>query len=314
MKIGQLTFKNPYILAPLAGYTDIAFRHLCREQGASLCLSEMISCHGLAYMQKKTIAMLATTAAERPVGFQLFGNDPTVMADATAIMSQYPIDLIDINMGCPVRKVVKKGSGAALMKNFQLAEKIIHSVTQNTTIPVSVKFRSGWNNETIVAPEFGQMAQSAGASMITIHARTWAQGFGGYADWDIIGKAKEDVTIPVIGNGDILCYEDGQRMLDSTGCDGVMIGRGALGNPWVFQEKGRPDTYSERLPVIMRHIQLIESYLPVEKMLFRVKNHIGRYLTGLPGASILREKIISCPTLLHLKEILQSTNDTRIST
>ncbi len=305
MKIGQLRFNKPYILAPLAGYTDLAFRILCREQGASICISEMISCHGLAYGQKKTLAMLATRAEERPVGFQLFGNDPQVMADAAAIMSSYPIDFIDINMGCPVRKVVRKGSGAALMKDFDLAGDIIGAVSKNSTLPITVKFRSGWNNDSIVAAEFAQMAEAAGAAMVTVHARTWAQGFGGLANWEIIAAVKERVSIPVIGNGDILCYQDGERMLEQTGCDGVMIGRGALGNPWVFQENGRPETYQARLPVILRHLELVRAHLPAEKMLFRVKNHVGRYLAGLPGASKLREQITSCPSLESLEELLK---------
>lgn len=304
MKLGQLTFNNPYILAPLAGYTDLPFRRLCRELGASLCISEMISCHGLVYGQEKTFAMLDTVPEERPVGFQLFGSDPIIMADAAAIMSRYPIDLIDINMGCPVRKVIKKGSGAALMKNFELARDIIQAVSRNTTLPVTVKFRSGWNYESIMAADFGKMAEESGAAMLTIHARTWAQGFGGQADWKIIAEVKDSVSIPVIGNGDILSYEDGQRMIEQTGCDGVMVGRGALGNPWVFQKKGRPQTYRERLPAILRHLELISIHLPGEKMLFRIKNHISRYLTGLTGASSLREQITQCPTLELLKKLL----------
>ncbi len=305
MKLGRLNFNKPFILAPLAGYTDLAFRLLCREMGAAFCISEMISSHGLAYGQKKTLAMLATTEQERPVGFQLFGNDPQIMGDAAAIMAAYPIDLIDINMGCPVRKVIKKGSGAALMKDFELAAKIIHSVVKNSRVPVTVKFRSGWNSESIVAKDFGKMAEQAGAAMLTIHGRTWAQAFGGKADWDIIGEVKSHVSVPVIGNGDILCFQDGQRMLEQTGSDGIMIGRGALGNPWVFLEEGRPETYRARLPTLLRHLELINAHLPVEKMLFRVKNHLSRYLTGLPGASNLREQITGCNSAELLEKLLK---------
>ncbi len=297
MKIGQLTLDTPFILAPLAGYTDIAFRLLCREQGAALCFSEMISCHGLAYGQKKTLAMLQTVPEERPVAFQIFGHDPHVMGAAAAILDTRPVDIIDINMGCPVRKVTRKGSGAALMKNFTLAEEIIRSVRRNTSQPVTVKFRSGWNDESIVAADFAVMAQEAGAAAVTIHGRTWAQGFSGKADWSVITRVRQSVSVPVIGNGDILSHQDGLNMMGETGCDAVMVGRGALGNPWVFQKTGRPSTLAGRLPVLLRHLELAGKYLPEHRILFRIKNHAVRYLSGLPGASLLRKRITGAATL-----------------
>jgi nifR3 family TIM-barrel protein len=297
MNIGAITLKSAFTLAPLAGYTDIAFRLLCREQGAALCFSEMISCHGLVYGQKKTLEMLKTVPGERPVAFQIFGHDPHVMGAAAAILDTHPVDIIDINMGCPVRKVTRKGSGAALMKNFALAEEILRSVRRNTSLPVTVKFRSGWNSESLVAADFAVMAQDAGVSAVTVHGRTWAQGFGGRADRDVIARVRQSVSIPVIGNGDILSYQDGLSMMAETGCDAVMIGRGALGNPWVFQETGRPHTFAGRRPVLLRHLELVKKYLPERKILFRIKNHASRYLAGLPDAGRMRKQITDAATL-----------------
>lgn len=304
MQIGTLKTKNPFILAPLAGYTDLPFRLVCRELGADLCFSEMISCHGIVYRQEKTLEMLASLPEERPVAFQLFGSDHEVMGRAAAILDTYPFDIIDINMGCPVKKVIKKGSGAALMKDMNKAEAIIKSVVRSTSLPVTVKFRSGWTKDSIIADSFARMAEDAGASAVIIHGRTWSQGFSGVADWSIITKVKESVSIPVIGNGDIQSYQDGLRMMDETGCDGVMIGRGALGNPWVFQESGRPEILTGRMKVINRHIDLLEEHFPERPALFKVKNNVIRYLTGLPGASRLRKAISTCSSLDAIREQL----------
>ncbi|XCN71672.1 MAG: tRNA dihydrouridine synthase DusB [Candidatus Electrothrix aestuarii] len=308
MKIGPVHFENPFILAPLAGYTDLAFRLLCREMGAGLVVSEMISCHGLIYGQKKTLSMLQTVPEERPWAIQLFGNEPELMGQAAALISQRPVDIIDINMGCPVRKVIKKGSGAALMKeeNLQTAEGIIRAVVAHTHCPVTVKFRSGWTNEKIIATDFAQMAEAAGAAAVTLHARTWAQQFGGKADRQVITAVKKAVNIPVIGNGDILCYEDGLEMMQETGCDGVMIGRGALGNPWVFRPEGMPAPLSARLPVILRYLELAEKYLNIESLLFRIKNHTCRYLSGVHKAAEIRKRIIACYSLDEIREILHT--------
>ena len=309
MHIGPVILENPFILAPLAGYTDLAFRLLCREQGAALCFSEMISCHGLAYGQKKTLEMLKTVPEERPVAFQLFGNDPAIMGDAAAKLSAYPIDIIDINMGCPVRKVIKKGSGAALMKDQDRAANIVRSVCRSTTLPVTVKFRSGWTHDSITAVEFGQCMEEAGASALTVHGRTWSQGFSGRADLDVIGSVKENVSVPVIGNGDILTFQDGLHMMESTGCDAVMVGRGALGNPWVFSAGGRPETFTGRKQVLLRHLELAEEHLPAQRMLFRIKNHAARYLTGLHGASRVRKMIIDASSLAEIMDIISHVPD-----
>ena len=303
LQIGNLVLPNPFLLAPLAGYTDLAFRILCREMGASLCFSEMISCHGLVYGQKNTLVLLDTVSEERPVGIQLFGSDPVAMGKAAAIVSTYPVDLIDINMGCPVRKVIKKGAGSALMKSPELAEAIIQEVCANTSLPVTVKFRSGWTHDSITAVSFARMVENAGAAALTVHARTWSQGFGGLADWDIIQQVTQAVSIPVIGNGDVLSYEEGVQRMKQTECDGIMVGRGALGNPWVFSPQGRPATISGRLIQLKRHMELSDQYLPSQKMLFRIKNHAGRYCAELPGAARIRKKIYDCENMVELLDL-----------
>lgn len=304
MHIGSLNLVNPFILAPLAGYTDLAFRLLCRELGAALCFSEMVSSHGLVYGQKKTLELLTTIPEERPVAFQLFGSDPAVMGDAAAHPALRSCDILDINMGCPVRKVVRKGAGAALMKDFKLAGNIIRSVKRNTSLPVTVKFRSGWHQGDDIAVDFALMAQEAGVDAVTVHGRSWIQGFRGRADWEVITRIKQSASIPVIGNGDIHSFRDGRRMMAETGCDGVMIGRGSLGNPWVFRESGRPASLDDRLPVILRHIELAKLFIPPARVLIYLKNHITRYVSGLPGASGHRQRIAGSSTVDEIVSIL----------
>lgn len=307
MKIGPLALDSPFLLAPLAGYTDLPFRLICQEMGAGLTVSEMISCHGLIYGQQQTLAMLSTVPEEWPWAVQLFGGEPESMGRAAAIVcASCPADVIDINMGCPVRKVVKKGAGVALMKpeNRQCAEAIVRAVVSNADRPVTVKFRSGWHEGSIVAPDFARMCEAAGAAAVIIHARTWAQQFGGQADRRVIAAVKQAVSIPVIGNGDILSYEDGLAMMAETGCDAVMIGRGALGNPWVFRPEGRPDSLAGRLPLLLRYTGLVRRHLSPDSCFFRIKNHVSRCLSGLPGASALRQEVIACADLTELEELL----------
>lgn len=307
LTIGSLRLPSGLILAPLAGYTDLPFRLLCRESGAALCVSEMVSCHGLVYGQQNTHDLLRTVPSERPFAVQLFGSDPELMGRAAAIVSSLPIDLIDINMGCPVRKVVKKGCGAALMKDPLRAQAIIQAICSRTPYPVTVKFRSGWNEASMNAPEFAAMAEAAGAAAVTIHSRTWAQGFGGCADRRIIKAVKEAVTIPVIGNGDVHSYAEGLAMMRETGCDGVMVGRAALGNPWLFSPADRPSTLSARLPAIERYLQLAQQFLPLDKVLFKVKLQVTKFLSGLPGAAGMRQTITACHDLESLAVFLAQT-------
>nr|WP_321467860.1 tRNA dihydrouridine synthase DusB [uncultured Desulfobulbus sp.] len=304
LAIGTAELPSSLLLAPLAGYTDLPFRLLCKENGAALCYSEMISCHGLLYEQKNTFELLETVPEERPFAVQLFGSEPEFMGRAAAMVSRMPVDIIDINMGCPVRKVIKKGCGSALMKDPERAAAIIRAVCANTSLPVTVKFRSGWTHETINAPEFAQMAEAAGARALTIHGRTWSQGFGGKADRAVIAAVKTAVSIPVIGNGDVLSYEDGLSMMEETGCDGVMVGRGALGNPWLFSPEGKPATLGGRMPVIERYLQLAEQFLPLDKVLFKVKNHTAKFLSGIIGASTLRHALYSCEDVHAIRALL----------
>ena len=304
--IGTLTIDTPFILAPLAGYSDLAFRLLCREHGAGLCFSEMISCHGLHFRQKNTLDLVKSVTAERPVTMQLFGSEPEVMGEAAAILSEHPIDCIDINMGCPARKVIKKGAGCALMKEPALAAEIIRAVVKGSSVPVTVKFRSGWNHQAITACDFARMAEDNGAAAVTVHARTWSDGFSGTADWRIIGQVKQSVSIPVIGNGDVQSHADGLRMLAETGCDGVMIGRAALGAPWIFSAAAPENpSLAFRLAALNRHLALIAQHQP-DTPPSQIKNHAGRYFKGVVDGAEIRRRIFSQTSAANLRELIGS--------
>lgn len=309
LQIGSITLENPFILAPLAGYTDLPFRLLCREYGAGLVFSEMISCHGLTYEQQKTWEMLQTAADERPVVMQLFGAETDVMARATAMIAKLPIDCIDINMGCPVRKVVKKGAGCALMKTPELAGEIIRAVVGNTDKPVTVKFRSGWTHQSITAPDFARMAEEAGAAAVTIHARTWSDGFSGSVDWKIIERVKNSVGIPVIGNGDIHSHAEGIAMMEATGCDGVMIGRAALGRPWIFSPEEIPSSPGVRLLAVKRHLELIALFTKPAHALGKIRNYAGKYFKGMRHGTTIRNTIYAMKTFAELDRYITSLLD-----
>ncbi len=303
--IAGIALSSPLILAPLAGYSDLSFRLLCREFGAGLCVSEMISCHGLVYNQKKTLAMLASVPEERPVSFQLFGADPYMMAKAADILNNFRPDLVDINMGCPVKKVTKKGAGAALMATPEIARTIIKEVVKNSNAPVSVKFRKGVDSRTVTCLDFAQIAEDSGAAALTIHGRTWSQGFTGISDWQSIAAVKKAVSLPVIGNGDITSFQDAQEKMALAGCDAVMIGRGALGNPWVFNSIGRPENLISILKAVQRHLDLMEDHLDVNRLLAVVKNHIGRYFKNLQGSSKLRRQVYESDSFTSLYQMVQ---------
>lgn len=306
MKIGSVTIENPYVLAPLAGYTDLPFRLLCKEHGAGLVYSEMISCHGISYHQQKTIDMLQTIPEERPVAVQLFGSEPDIMGEAAAFLSDMPIDFIDINMGCPVKKVTNKGAGSALMKTPKLAAEIIRQVRDNGKKTITVKIRSGWTHQTINASEFARMAEDNGAAAIAIHGRTWSDGFSGKADWRVIASVKKAVSIPVIGNGDITSYQDGQKMMADSGCDGVMIGRGALGRPWVFRPDNPEPDLSFRLSALRRHLELIATHCNTDWGLAGIKNHAGRYFKGIAHGSAIRQQIYQASSFHTLRDVVIS--------
>ncbi len=310
LKIADISFDSPLILAPLAGYTDLPFRLLCREFGAGLTVSEMISCHALNYGQQKTKKMLASTSEDKPVSFQLFGAEPDLMGQAAALLNEYNPTLIDINMGCPVKKVTKRGAGSALMKDIHLAEQIVTAVCKNSKVPVTVKTRAGISQDEITALEFTRMSEAAGAAAITIHGRTWAQGFSGKADWEIITRAKEISGIPVIGNGDINSYAAALKKKDETGCDGIMIGRAALGNPWVFSKSGRPDTQRHITSCVLRHLELMQEHLDTSRQLAYIRNHTSRYFTDFPGSSQIRQTIHAAESFPELENFIASLRNT----
>lgn len=307
LTIARLSFASSLVLAPLAGYSDLAFRLLCKSLGAGLGVSEMISAHGVVYQQQKTLALLKSCADERPVSCQLFGSDPAIMGEAAAILSTYDMDLLDINMGCPVKKVTKRGAGAALMSDFRNARKIIIQVTKNSKYPVTVKFRSGPDAATINVVDFAKMAQDHGAEAVAVHGRTWQQAFTGRADWNVVKSVKNAVHIPVIGNGDIVSYAEAMTKISQDYCDGVMIGRGALGNPWVFSQNGRPEELSTVKKYARTHVLLFLEHIPdPQRKIFIMKNHLGRYFKGFPGSSMLRKAIYEASNFAELLSLLSS--------
>lgn len=304
MNIGNLTLTNNLILAPLAGITDLPFRLIARACGAGLVYSEMISAKGLVYMNHSTRAILTTIPEDRPVAFQLFGNDPAFMAEAARILDDLEIDIIDINMGCPVRKVVKRGAGSALLKDLSLAEKIIRAVVINTSFPVTVKIRSGWDASSIVAAETARMAEASGVACVIIHGRTSRQMFSGVVDHNVISQVKDAVSIPVIGNGDVISFKDIEHMILETGCDGVMIGRGSFGNPWIFSPAGRPQSVAELQGVLLQHIRLMKQFLAPRDALFKARKHAGWYAKGLRGSSGFRKSLYEAHSLVDVEKLI----------
>lgn len=306
-KIGNVEIKNNVVMAPMAGISNSAYRTIIKEMGAGLIVAEMVSDKAITYGNKKTIDMLYMTEFERPISQQIFGSD----VDSFVIAAQYieknmKPDIIDINMGCPVPKVaVSAQAGSALLKNPDKVYEIVKNVVDSVSIPVTVKIRSGWDSNHINAVEIAKEIERAGASAITVHARTRAQGYSGKVDLDIIKKVKENVSIPVIGNGDIKSCYDAKYMMDYTGCDAVMIGRGILGNPWLIKEcveyleKGilpKEVSIKERFNMIKRHMDLLISTKPEKVALLEMRTHIAYYLKGIPGTKELKQKIFKTKT------------------
>ena len=314
MKIGSVKLENPFILAPLAGITDGPFRRLCREQGAAMTCSEMVSGKGLWYKDKNTERLLQIYEDEGPVSIQIFGHEPEILAFTARTLEDRRNAALDINMGCPVPKVVKNGEGAALMRDPDLVFDLVSAVVKNTSKPVTAKIRAGWDEHSVNAVEVAHAVSAAGASAIAVHGRTREQFYSGKTDWKIIEKVKRAVDIPVIGNGDVTDGVSALRMMEETGCDFVMVGRAALGNPWIFREmnaawKGEPlpspPDAEERMETMLRHfndmMELKGEYAAVREM----RKHVGWYMKGIPGAAALRGKVNQITSASVLRQAIE---------
>lgn len=300
LRLGSITLDNPFFLAPLAGITDAPMRKLCKEMGASLVFSEMVSAKGMWYGDKNTGRLLYTRKEEAPFGVQIFGHEPDIMAYAARQIDKHSCDIIDINMGCPVPKVVKNGEGSALLKNPDLIYDIVSAVVKNTDKPVTAKIRIGWDSNSLNAVEVAHAIAAAGAAAVSVHGRTREQYYSGKADWSYIAKVKNAVDIPVVGNGDVVDGKTAIEMMRQTGCDFVMIGRGALGNPWIFREaiaawKGLPlperPSKEEKKQMMLIHLRDLADLKGENVAIREMRKHAGWYIKGLPGAAALRGRI-----------------------
>lgn len=314
LKIGDIELENNLILAPMAGVTDMPFRLLCREQGCGLLYTEMVSAKAILYKNRNTKELMNVTPEERPVALQLFGSDAQIVSEIAHQIEDGPYDFIDINMGCPVPKIVNNGEGSALMKNPKLVEEILSAMVKKVKKPVTVKFRKGFDETCVNAVEIAKIAESCGVAAVAVHGRTREQYYSGKADWDIIRQVKEAVKIPVIGNGDIFVPQDAKRMLEETGCDGLMIARGARGNPWLFSRTNHYLDTGELLPepsvneiaeMILRHAQLQVEMKGEENGMKEMRKHIAWYTAGLPHSASIRRACNLLETMDELEQMLK---------
>ena len=300
IKIGNVELKNKVFLSPMAGVTDLPFRLICKEQNCGMLYTEMINAKALCYDDENTKKMLRIEEEEHPVAVQIFGSEPEYMGRAAEIMNEYPNEILDINMGCPAPKVIRNGDGSALMKNPKLAEEVLKAVVKKSKKPVTLKIRKGWDDQTVNAVEIAKIAEACGISALAIHGRTREQYYSGKADWDIITEIKENISIPVIGNGDVFTIQDAINMLDKTNCDAIMIGRGAQGNPWIFKRINHymqtgeilPEpTVDEKINTAVKHLRLaVEEhgeYIAVREM----RKHVAWYLKGLKNSARVRDEV-----------------------
>lgn len=306
LKIGQVTLDNPLILAPMAGVTDLPFRLLCKEQGVGLIGMEMVSAKAIYYNNKNTESLLEIHEDEKPVSLQLFGSDPWIMSEMAKRIEERPFAILDINMGCPVPKIVNNGEGSALLKNPVLVGKIVEAVSKAIKKPVTIKIRTGFDENHINAVEIARVAQESGAAAVAVHGRTREQYYSGKADWNVIADVKAALSIPVIGNGDVTNAEDARKMFSTTGCDGIMIARAAQGNPWIFRQileeletgvEAKSPDYDEICRMILRHAALQEQYKGEYTAVREMRKHVAWYTTGIPGSAAFRKKVNEMETM-----------------